>query len=147
MSILGNVETGWFATLAHGCQSLCQGSLNLVSGSGRWGDKFYGTMERVAVEHIEQISNNAVTTAKAAGATDIGALQSANQTLEGIANPHSLSEFGGLLQSGLTITRDTIVQSVQTTPDLLGALMPIIIGAGVLGTLYVCLDGQHRQTA
>lgn len=141
MGILGNVENGWFAQLAHGCEWASRGTLNFVSCGNQWGDHVYGTMHDAANAHVGAINQQAINDAMARGQTQIQALNTASAKMDGIADPKTFEQGGELLSAGTAVSGQT-VSAVGT--DMMNAIksfmtpdyMPLVIGAGVLGTAF-----------
>ncbi len=142
MTLLGNVENGWFAQLAHGCEWAGRNTLNAVSLGGHWGDKLYGEMHKVVDAHVTTLNQQAIDQALQQGCTQHQALSSASAAMENIADPKTVVDLTKLFSVGATACLETgknlVVEAL--TPDLLGALAPLGIGLAVLGGAYLSAD-------
>lgn len=151
MELLGNVENGWFAQLAHGCQALSQGTLNLVSCGNQWGDKFYGQMENAANQYVAGVNEHAIQKAITEGATQHQALSAGTAALEKVAQPANVGELLNLAGAGVKVSADTVGSSAKEVfnaanpPASFEALTPLLAGLGILGGAYVvtnlCCNG------
>ncbi len=142
--ILGDVNTGWFAQLAHGCESVGRSCLNGISGSGRWGDAFYGTMEQQANNYVQGVNNAVIQQQVQNGATQMQALNAASAEMSRLANPQNLSDLGNLTGAGLSVSGSTVKQTIAnglTAGSEIdwSAILPWAIGgvAAVGGTLLL----------
>jgi len=147
---LGNVENGWFAQLAHAVQAAGRTTLNFVSCGNHWGDRFYSSMDAAANHYIARVNDQAISQALANGATQHQALSAANAVLETKANPKTLKELASLACDGTSIAGQTVkgvATPVYVPMDFLGMLTPILIGAGVLGGIYLLADAFSGSPA
>jgi hypothetical protein len=128
--ILGNVNDGWFAQLAHGCENVGR-----FFGLGR----VYDNMGVAAERHITQVNQDAINRALAQGQTPMQALQTANGMLErDYIHPQGIGDLGPLTSAGFSTMREGV--STTINPDGLGALMPLLVGAGVLGAGFLAAN-------
>ena len=148
MGILGNVETGWFAQVAHACQAVSQASLNFVSCGWRWGANLYNNIEAGANTYIAGVNERAVNQALANGATQHQALSAGSANLEAIADPKTIEDLANLASHGTAVIGETVKNAV-TLPtasplNVLGVLKPLLIGFGILSGTYI-LAGEAED--
>lgn len=130
--ILGNVNDGWFAQLAHGCENV--GRFFGLGG-------LYDNMGAAAERQITQINDNNINQALAQGQSPMQALQTANGILErNYIHPQGIGDLGPLVSTGWSTMREGVAHTVN--PDGLGALMPLLVGAGVLGAGYLAANAM-----
>lgn len=145
---------GWFDTVCGWCEAAGHTTLNAVSLGGRWGDKFYGAMDGAASAHVTGLANDAyqqtLQTALSNGSSQLDAEILANKAMgmkmDALISPNSLSDIGDLLSSGMSIGKDTITKVCDFSSANLGLLVPVLIGAGVLGGVYLMADSLSPST-
>ncbi len=103
MSILGNVNDGWFAQLAHGIESVGRSMLNLISCGNGWGDKLYDNMATAATAHVETINQKAITQALRRSATKQQAIAAGSSAMERLINPNRAKEVAELFSAGSSV--------------------------------------------
>lgn len=109
------------------CESASRATLNFISGRRKWGDTLYDDIMQPTIDgHISNLPMEQVSR---------------------IANPANASDFGALLTAGGQGSVDTLANvGAKILPDinnnLLGALTPLLIGAGALGGAYLLLEAM-----
>lgn len=145
--ILGDVNDGWFAKLAHGCEWMTKTALNAISCGARWGDSYYAHLGQAADAHAASLNERTVALALANGTTNQQALSGGSAAMERLANPANATELAQLVRAGSTAALEGIRSSVTPAPpDFLGLLMPLLIGVGALGATCVVADTLSKGT-
>jgi hypothetical protein len=146
MSILGSVETGWFAQLCRGCERISRRILNSVSGEAEWGDTLYAGMDKAADAHVQSVYAEAVARALEEGASRSEAFAAGRAALETIGDPSTLGEVGALAGTGTAIAAKTAGE-LAASPGILGGLAPLLAGAAVLGGVWLAADAWERRSS
>ena len=137
MGILGDVNDGWFAQLAHGVENGGRWVGNLVTG-GSGGDTFYNNMGNQANTVVSNINQNAINAATANGATPHQALNAGSNAMEPLINP-TVSDLPNLVATGGQVATNTVAETVGNAlaPDFSSLLIggAIAGGAILLGNL------------
>lgn len=139
---------GWFDTVCGWCETAGRTTLNTLSLGGSWGDKFYSAMDTQASQHMTRLATEthaeALQSALSNGSSGLQAEILANKAaglkMDAIISPGSLEDMGDLLSSGISIGSDTIKNACDISGGDLGLLVPVLIGAGVLGGVYMIAD-------
>lgn len=139
-SLLGDVETGWFAKLAHGVEDAGRWVGNTLSG-GSAGDRFYDGMARHADHVVSNINQQAIDHAAAHGATPQQALQAGSDVMEKIAMPQNVSDYVQLGSAGVQTATNTVSETVSNlipSPDLGGLIAAGLVAGGALIACEMC---------
>ncbi len=137
MNLLGDVNDGWFAKLAHGVEDVGRGVGNFFTG-GSGGDTFYNNMGNQANQVVSNINQNAINQATAAGATPHQALNAGSAAMDRLTNPQNASDLLNLTGAGAQTAGNTVADTVgnlMPSPDLGGLMMGAL---AVGGTLLAC---------
>ena len=148
MSILGDVETGWFASVAHGCRAVSRTVLNGVSCGQQWGDRLYSSIEAAAEGHVGGINEQTIHEAAAQGATLQQALAAGSAALEKVAQPSDVVDVATLAAHGTGVIGRMLSDAAfpaQSSMDVLGSLAPLLIGAAVLSGSYLVSDTLSKS--
>lgn len=148
---LGHVSNGWFSKLAHGAEDV--GSITSE------GEMYYKNADKRADEYIDGVNDKAVKKgtekAIAGGATPDQAkkkgYEAGSNALGGLIHPKSFSETTNLFVQGAKVANQAYDDTQKQLDDknnksLLGQLIPLLVGAGILGAGYLATDTLNKPS-